>query len=482
MKNQNRVLRLYPFSYFSINNHSLIYKFLQVLLSISVRSYFKSITVKKSSVIPDEGPMLIVANHPSTFTDPIVIGLQMKQKIYFLAKAEVFKSGFAKWLLPKFNMIPLHRKQDDPTQMHKNEETFDKCFEHLAKKGTIMIFPEGVSLTQRKLEKIKTGAARIALGAEAANDYKLGVKILTVGLNYSNPHKFQSHLFINMDKPIEVLDFAEKHKQDSFKAAQELTDLIRQKLEHQIIMIEDAETDNLIKNIETIYKSKLIESTVDETIKSLPEKEQDFAMTKRIVDAVNYFKVNQPERVKRISKMADDYFTSLDRLHLNDHLLKNFSKSGSVFVRAVGAFLYLTIGFPFWVFGVINNYLPYKLPYYIARAISKKRDWHGALFITSGVFTFIIFYSLQLYLVQRFFHYEYAGWLTLAYFIFLPLSGFFAFAYYRRFTTIRGNWKVFNLFMKRATLISQLITTRKNIEEEFEKAREEFINPVSFHP
>ena len=236
----------------------MLYNFLNFIFRIAVRVYFKKITVRTGSPLPEEGPMIIVSNHPNTFMDPIVIGLQMKQKLFFLSKADVFKSGFAKWLLPKFNMIPVYRAQDDPTQMHKNEDTFEKCFEHLAKKGTIMIFPEGVSLTQRKLEKLKTGAARIALGAEAANGYKLGVKILTVGLNYSNPHRFQSELYINIDTPIEVLDFAEQHKQDPFKAAHALTDLIRERMEQHIIAIDDTDTDRLVKNIEIVYKSKLL--------------------------------------------------------------------------------------------------------------------------------------------------------------------------------------------------------------------------------
>ncbi|MBI4931521.1 MAG: 1-acyl-sn-glycerol-3-phosphate acyltransferase [Bacteroidetes bacterium] len=449
----------------------MLYNFLNFILGIAVRVYFKSITVKKTSDIPGEGPMIIVANHPSTFLDPIVIGLQMKQKLCFLAKAEVFKSGFAKWLLPKFNMIPVYRKQDDANLMHKNEETFDKCYEHLAKKGTIMIFPEGVSLTQRKLEKIKTGAARIALGAEAANHYLLGVKILTVGLNYSNPHRFQSHLFISMDTPINVSDFAEKYKQDLFKATHELTDLIRQRLEQHIISIDDANTDKLVKRIETIYKAKLLQEIADLDLKSRPEKEKDFEMTKRIIDVVNYFKEKQPLRVQRISAMADDYFISLDRLHLKDHLLNNFSKSGSVFFRTLFTLVYLILGFPFWLFGVINNYLPYKIPYYITIAFTKKKDWHGAMFVASGVFTFIIFYSLQLYFVQHFFH---NAWITLSYFAFLPISGFFAYKYYRNFSNLRGKWLVFNLFMKRATLISQLITMRQNIVNEFEKGKQEF--------
>lgn len=441
----------------------MLYNLLAFILRIAVRVYFKKITVQRAAPIPDSGPMIVVANHPSTFMDPIVIGLHMKQKLSFLSKAEVFKSGFAKWLFPKFNMIPVYRQQDDPTLMHKNEETFDKCYEHLAKKGTIMIFPEGVSLTQRKLEKIKTGAARIALGAEAANGYQLGVKILTIGLNYSDAHRFQSELYIKMDKPIEVLDFAELHKQDRFKAAHALTDLIRQRLEHHIIAIDDSDTDRLVKNIETVYKSKLF---LDK-----PTREEDFSMTKRIVDAVNYFKQNQPERVQRISKMADDYFTALDRLNLNDHLLKDFSKSRSVFFRSFYTLAYLVLGFPFWLFGFINNYLPYKLPYYITKRLTEKDAWHGAMYLGMGVFTFVIFYSVQIYAVHRLFH---DPLITLGYFIFLPITGFFAYYYSRRFTNLRGKWLVFNIFMKRSTLISRLITMRQEIIAEFEKGKVEF--------
>jgi 1-acyl-sn-glycerol-3-phosphate acyltransferase len=55
--------------------------------------------------------------------------------------------------------------QDDPRLMQQNDEIFSKCFEHLKNNGAILIFPEGISLTNRQLRKIKTGAARIALGA-----------------------------------------------------------------------------------------------------------------------------------------------------------------------------------------------------------------------------------------------------------------------------------------------------------------------------
>ena len=451
----------------------MLYRFLRFILTIAVRTYFRNITVRKTTEIP-EGPLIVVANHPNTFLDPIVVGLQLKQQIAFLAKAEVFRSRFANWLLPKFNMIPVYRKQDDPSLMHKNEETFERCFEHLSGKGTLMIFPEGISLTQRKLEKIKTGAARIALGAEAANGFKAGVQILTVGLNYSNPHRFQGDLLINMDAPIDVSTYAKDYQEDPFRAAQLLTEEIRLRLEKNIIAIEEEGTDKLVRQIETIYKSSLLNETSGPSIR--PGGEEDFIATKGILSAVLYYLKTDPERVERLRQMTDDYFTALDRLNLNDHLLRKFTTSRPAFLERIYIFLFLILGFPFWLFGVINNYLPYKLPYYIARSLTKKTDWHGALFVSLGIGTFLLFYSVQLYFVQRIFH---QPLLTLGYFFLLPFTGFFAFRYYRRFTNLRGRWTILSLFIKRATLLSGLITMRQQITDELERGKMQYNKEIN---
>jgi 1-acyl-sn-glycerol-3-phosphate acyltransferase len=160
--------------------------------------FFRSITIRNKELIPSQGPLLVLANYPSTFMDPIVIATILNRKVFFLAKGELFKSSFTKWLLPKFNMIPVYRKQDDPTLMNKNDDTFKKCFEHLEKGGAILMFPEGISITERKLKPIKTGATRIVLGAEARNIFELGVQIINIGLNYEIQQQTFIVSFMNM--------------------------------------------------------------------------------------------------------------------------------------------------------------------------------------------------------------------------------------------------------------------------------------------
>lgn len=445
----------------------MVVYFLNLLFRVSTRIFFRNLEIKGLKNIPQSGPVLLVANHPSTFMDPIVITATSKRRIYFLAKAEVFKSSFSNWLLPKLNMIPVYRAQDDPTQLHKNEETFTKCFEHLKSGGTILIFPEGISLTERRLKKIKTGAARIALGAEAGSDFKLGMKIVCIGLNYSDPHSFQSDLFINIDEPIHIHEYEERYKADAVQAVNDLTHDIRAHLEKQMVAIEEAEMDKLVSNIELIYKSQLMRDLGY----SSRVREQDFLVTRAISERVHYFSKHEPARVERIRNHIDQYFTSLDRVKLNDRTLKKFKGVESMEARFISVIFYMVIGSPVFIFGLLNNYLPYKLPGWIIGKITKEQQFYGAFFLTLGTFTFLLFYTAQLWAIQYYFQ---TTWLTLTYLVISPLSGLFSFFYWKRFINLRGRWVTFSLFYKKESLITAILNMRQGIIDELELGRKDF--------
>ena len=75
------------------------------------------------------------------------------------------------------------------------------------------------------------------------------------------------------------------YKEDAFTAANKLTDEIRARLEKQIVAIEDAEIDELVKNIEVLYKSQLLKD-----LGYTPKiKEHDFIVTKAINEEVHYY-------------------------------------------------------------------------------------------------------------------------------------------------------------------------------------------------
>ena len=436
-------------------------------MQITERVFFRSITIRNNELIPKTGPLMIVANHPSTFMDPIVIATMLKREVYFLAKGELFKGSFLKWLLARFNMIPVYRKQDDVSQMNKNQDTFIKCFEHLEHGGAILIFPEGTSITERKLRPVKTGAARIVLGAEARNNFSLGTKIITIGLNYNDPHKFNRDLFINIDTPIKVKDFEKEYLDDEIKGAQDLTEQIRIQLEKSIIAIDDAQTDALVKDVEMLYKYKRLKElgiNHDDT-------EADFHLSKKIVDAVNFFLEHQPARADKMRKRLRSYIRHLKQIGITDVDLEKNKKNKSSFLSNIQALFNAVIGFPIFIYGLINNYLPFEIPAWIARKVSTEIEYRGAIGMVAGFFTFAIFYTVQIILV-----WEYSDSIAFTFFyaINLPVSGFFAYWYYYTLKEIRATWLLMMIFYKKSTIISKLITEREHIIAELFKAKDEY--------
>jgi 1-acyl-sn-glycerol-3-phosphate acyltransferase len=446
----------------------MLYGILKLLMQGTTRVFFRSITIKNKEAIPASGPVIILANHPSTFMDPIVVASVINREVYFLGKGELFSGALAKWLLPKLNIIPVYRKQDDPTQMSKNAGTFKKCFEHLENGGAILIFPEGVSITERKLKPVKTGAARIALGAEAQNSFQLGVKVVNIGLNYADPHKFNRDLFINIEQPLEALDYADAFAKDEFTAAENLTEDIRSQLERLVISIQDSKTDELVKDIETLYKYNLKKARGI----SGKDSESEFAITQNIVKAVRYYSETDPAFVEAMRSRIKNYLESLQELNIEDEDISRNRSNGSFFGTNLKALLFLVLGFPVYLYGLINNFLPFEIPGLLAGKIAKSKDFRGAIGMVLGMFTFLIFDSIQIYLMHRLFH---NAMLTVLYALSLPLSGFFTYYYWHTFDKIRAKWLLISLFFRRSTAIAGRIAERESIIGEFDKKRSDFL-------
>lgn len=445
----------------------MAYLIIRFIFRITIKFYFRKLQVSGAENIPDKGPVFLVANHPSAFMDPIVVGVVTKRPLFFLGKGILFENKMLGWLLSKFHVIPIFRSNETPGQANKNKDIFSKCYNHFAKGGALLAFPEGISLTERKIKKIQSGTARICLGAEAQNNFSLDIKIVTVGLNFSNPHKFQSDLFVNIDKPINVSDYYELYKQDSFKAAHALTDEIRRRLEKQVVAIQDSDVDDLVSKVELMYKAQIIEDLGH----SPKEMVHDFNTTRSIHDSVRYFMERDPGRVENLRNNIDSYLSALDSVSLNDKLIQGVGKSSPI-LGALGSLLYLILGLPVFIYGFLNNFLPFRIPFWSIKLFSKRIEFHGPIAFMMGTFTFLIFYSVQIWLMNKYI----SDWrIVLAYAISLPITGLFAFYYFKKYRTTRGNWKIFSLFYKRTTLITSLISKRQEIINELESARKEYV-------
>jgi len=119
--------------------------------------------------VPKKGPYIIATNHGS-YMDHLILqncwARKFNRVIHFLAKKEHFHGLQKLWHI-YFKAIPLDRQSG-------GEDALKKAINYLKKGKIIGIYPEGTRTLTGKLQKAKTGVARLALTSK--------VPVLPVGL------------------------------------------------------------------------------------------------------------------------------------------------------------------------------------------------------------------------------------------------------------------------------------------------------------
>jgi 1-acyl-sn-glycerol-3-phosphate acyltransferase len=206
----------------------LSYRILQAWARTAIHVIYRHADVTGIANVPTDRPAVLAANHSNALADIAVIVAKTPRFPQFLAAASWWKSPPARLLFRLGGDIPIHRSRDGPDTRH-NRSTFDACHAALAAGAHIAIFPEGEMHLEPALMPLKTGAARIALGA-AADAAVRGIVIVPVGIVYEHRSRFRSDLEMRFGEPIEVDEWVDRARVDSRKAARELTDLLADRL------------------------------------------------------------------------------------------------------------------------------------------------------------------------------------------------------------------------------------------------------------
>ena len=412
--------------------------------------------VSNKDKVPSKGPLIIVANHRNMILDVGMVRYSFKRNLYYLAKHTLFTNKILGWLFRQANGIPIYRREDDPSMISKNQESFREVYKLFEEGKCLNIFPEGISIASTSLLKIKTGAARMALNAEIKNNFTLDLKIIPVGINYSNPSRFKSEVFIEYGNPICIRDY-KKSSEDSFKVAvAEITKQVECSLLELTTNLSFIELEDTISYLKVIYKNDLIHR---DTIAQ--EDLDDFKITKEMIDAVEWYLNNKPNVTESYKVMISKYMRFLERLKLDDRLIlsKTDNKPMLLPERPLKA-LWFLIQFPIYLYGLINNFIAYNIS--VAEVYNKDIDEveiaQYKFFI--GLLVFSFFYALQIFLFYYFS--ENLNW-TFIYFLTLIPSGNFALNYHNNIISYLKEFRMFRIFSKRSDIINDLKDQRLKI-------------------
>lgn len=411
----------------------MLYRILKFVITVGIKLYYKEISIIHKDRLPKEGPMILVANHPNTMIDGWVLGLLYKQPIHFMAKATFFNTKLKKWILTKFKMIPINRASDGKTKGVSNVSSFESCFKLLEKDGILVIFPEGTSFKERFLREIKSGTSRIALDFAKNNNFETGLKIVPIGINYSQAEKFRSRILVDIGEPIEVdksYDEELKYKEN----VNNLTGKIRLSLEKVLVTPSDKFQDVLLEKIQSLYiRSYKISANVKNKMDELKE-------LKNLIEGIG---LTRPYALYEIDELATKITQKVDMYNIKPDYLSRGSKLKSYAKEILGSILLLALGFPIYIYGLLHNILQYLITDVLIRRITTEVEYFAPLGIIIGIFLYPITYTAFGIGVNYFF--ELKGlWLVL-YIVSLPVSGLIALTIHKNMKHVYYKWKFYLL-------------------------------------
>lgn len=134
----------------------MFFKILVTLVKAFVKVFFRVRIIGQEN-IPAEGGCIVCANHASNW-DPVFLVVLLTRRVYFMAKAELFKVPLLGWLIKTVGMIPVKRAAADISAVRTSINAL--------KDGKALgIFPSGRRVKKGEDAAAKSGVAFIAVKA-----------------------------------------------------------------------------------------------------------------------------------------------------------------------------------------------------------------------------------------------------------------------------------------------------------------------------
>ncbi|MGZ4078472.1 MAG: 1-acyl-sn-glycerol-3-phosphate acyltransferase [Bacteroidia bacterium] len=437
---------------------------------LSLRIFYK-LDIIGLERIPQNMPVVLSPNHSNGFIDPVVIAMFPVQKVRFFARGDVFKGKLVLWILNQLNISPMYRLQEGYSEIKKNDKTFEECRQLLRDNKTILIFPEGICIQERRLQPLKKGLSRIVFQTLDSLDYSKDIAVVPIGLNYSEPKRFRSKLFIEIGHPVSVKGYAEAFKKDKVRGINDFTKVLESEMAKYMVIIKNPGNDDLVAGVEEIYLDQWMRDK-DQDPKKLSN---HYDATREIVDMINYLDEKNPSVIASLKEKMSAYTKRLKENNLRDHLLRE----ESICKMNIGTFIFeyviIYLGMPVYFIGLLMNYLPYYIAKKFTKKKIKKNEFKASVYANISLMMWVVFYFIQLIIVGLVFR----NWiLLLGYAILVPLTGKYVLSFYPVMKKIFGRWHLLRMVRKDKNTVQQLMNERTALISELDNAKKEYFSNI----
>lgn len=407
--------------------------------------YRKVIIIGRDNINLDDHNIFAI-NHQNAFMDAIAMICTSKGQPIFLTRSTAFKNKFIARILYILKMLPVFRIRDGYSSLKQNDEIFNKTIGIILNKRGLGILPEGNHAGYRRLRDLKKGICRIAFQTEEFNDFKLGIKIVPVGLEYSNYWKFRQVLTVVYGKPIRVSELHDLYREKPQVALNRLRDKISEQIKNVMIHIESEEDYEAINELREIVNGRYCGDRIN------PKIWRD----KELISRLERSAVKNPDLYRSICDKSLKIKHIAENLNLGYYHL-NRAKPPLLW-HMIATFGLIVLS-PVALLGFITNIFFYRIPNLALKSIKDVQFLSSVRFAVSLVLGIVI---IPVYAVLAFIFIP-SWWLALLALLLIFPSGLLAWNYFLIWKKLREAVRVRKYFNRKNPEFRIMLNLHKDL-------------------
>jgi glycerol-3-phosphate O-acyltransferase/dihydroxyacetone phosphate acyltransferase len=415
------------------------------LLRLLIDIFFKRIEIVGMERVPADAPVIFAVNHPNALIDPLFLLCFVPRSVSFLSKAPLFTMPVIGWFVRGLDSIPVYRKEDN-VPGGSNRETFARARAVLARGGSIAIFPEGTTHSDPRLRELKTGAARIALGASMER-----IAIVPTGLYYTSKQTFRSAAVMVFGDPIEVSggqapsSVRTSSEEPAIEAVNALTRRIDAALDAVTLQADSHEALELIARGERIFSGGRFDPA------------EELEARRRFVEGYAWLRAHDPRRLAHLQSRVEQFAAELGGAKIEPEEL-----SGPRFAASVKTLALLLVALPLALAGAVIHFPAYRLVGFIAKRFVKEEAMVATIKAIAGALFFLLTWIACAALLWWRLG---ARWAAVA-IVVVPFLGWIALRFFERLDDVIGRTRALTWRVARRHAYERLRNEQRAIREE----------------
>lgn len=351
------------------------------LTRIMMWVYYRKIHLSNMDRIPKGKPVILGVNHPTGFSEPVILAVTLGRPLYYLVRGDFFQKPVFSFLLRSLNMVPIFRRMDtDFRGVAQNLSTFEECYQTLRANRTLCIFPEGNTKHEKNLRPLQKGLGRIAHGVLERFPDMDELYVVPVGVNYTYAERPRSTVMIDFGEPINAAELYAAYPDNRMRMVTELTRTLHQRMGERIVRVKNPEREEVVEYMLRLQRSAYTEPVFP----VITQQEEPLLHELAVAREVHTWSEEQTTEVKMAMR---PYFESLQKHGLQDDTV--VGPSAYTYMNTI----LLILGALPSLLGYIFTWLPRRLAHWIRDAKVKRIEFFTPVLQAAGLGVFLVYYG-----------------------------------------------------------------------------------------